>query len=208
MSRIMYTFFRVFLLLAFLSVPITTALATQAQQSEQDIRSMLEDRDRDIKALVGDKENEVSEETKEELRTVINDVIDFRAMGEGALGRHWSRLTVEQQDEFVGTFSKIVRTQSLSSLDVYRADVSYDEITVSENSATVVTTTIFKDVPTQVIYELRFTGEEWLATDIILDEVSTVRGYARSFGSVIRKKGFDELMVKLREKLAEVEATA
>jgi phospholipid transport system substrate-binding protein len=85
--------------------------------------------------------------------------------------------------------------------------VAYGEITVSDANARVVTTTTYKDVPTEVIYELRFTGKEWLATDIILDEVSTVRGYARSFQSVIRKKGFDELMAKLRKKLIKVESS-
>ena len=207
-SGIMYNILRFFVILVLFGAISYNPEIAVAQQSEQDIRSMLEGRDQDIKALVGDVEQEISAETKESLRTVINDVIDFQAMGEGALGRHWSRLTAEQQTEFIDTFSKIVRSQSLASLDVYRAEVSYGEIIVADNSATVVTSTIYKDIPTEVIYELRFTGAEWLATDIILDEVSTVRGYSRSFGSVIRKKGFDELMVKLRKKLAEVEETA
>lgn len=193
--------FLIFVLVGFLST--TDA---RAQQTENDIRLMLKERDAEIKALVGTGD-EISDEAREDLRSVINDLIDFRAMGQGALGRHWSRLTTEQQDEFVDTFSKIVRTQSLASLDIYRADVAYDEITISDLNARVVTTTTFKDIPTEVIYEMRFTGEEWLATDIILDEVSTVRGYARSFQSVIRKKGFDELMVKLRNKLVKVETS-
>ncbi len=176
-----------------------------AQQTQADIRQMLEQRDRDIKARVGSGD-EISDERKEELRSVINDVIDFQAMGEAALGRHWSRLTAEQQDEFVDTFSKIIRSQSLASLDVYRSEVTYDEITVTGENAHVVTTTIFKNVPTKVEYELHYIGGAWIATDIILDEVSTVGGYARSFQSVIRKKGFDELMIKLYKKLEEVES--
>ncbi len=176
-----------------------------AQETEADIRQMLVERQRNITALVGNGD-EISSESKDELRSVINDVIDFQAMGEAALGRHWSRLTAEQQDEFVDTFSKIVRSQSLASLDVYRSQVTYDEITISGENAHVLTTIIFKDVPTKVEYELHFTGGTWKATDIILDEVSTVRGYARSFQSVIRKKGFDELMIKLHKKLEEVES--
>jgi len=182
------------------------AATAAAQQTESDVRRMLEQRDRDIKSRVG-VGDEISSESKEELRTVINDVIDFQAMGEAALGRHWSRLTVEQQDEFVETFSRIIRSQSLASLDVYRSEVTYDEITVTGTNAHVVTTTIFKDVPTKVEYELHFRGDAWIATDIILDEVSTVGGYSRSCQSVIRKRGCDELMIKLRKKLEEVEST-
>jgi phospholipid transport system substrate-binding protein len=46
----------------------------------------------------------------------------------------------------------------------------------------------------------------WHVTDVSIDDVSTVEGYARSFQSMIRKRGFDALMQRLREKLAEVEA--
>ena len=45
-----------------------------------------------------------------------------------------------------------------------------------------------------------------MATDIILDEVSTVKGYARSFQSVIRKKGFDDLMERLENRLEKEKA--
>lgn len=200
----MYNSWKLILALVVFGYLLTTGAT--AQETADDIRVMLEARDVDIKALVGT-DDDISDEAREDLRSVINDVIDFRAMGEGALGRHWSKLTAEQQDEFVETFAKIIRNQSLASLSVYRADVAYGEITVSDAKARVVTTTTYKDVPTEVIYELRFTGKEWLATDIILDEVSTVRGYARSFQSVIRKKGFDELMAKLRKKLIKVESS-
>lgn len=200
----MYNSWKLILALVVFGYLLTTGAT--AQETADDIRVMLEARDVDIKALVGT-DDDISDEAREDLRSVINDVIDFRAMGEGALGRHWSKLTAEQQDEFVETFAKIIRNQSLASLNVYRADVAYGEITVSDAKARVVTTTTYKDVPTEVIYELRFTGKEWLATDIILDEVSTVRGYARSFQSVIRKKGFDELMAKLRKKLIKVESS-
>ena len=176
-----------------------------AQQTETTIREMLESRDRIIKSLVGDSD-ELPDSVEENLRSVINDVIDFGAMGEAALGRHWSKLTADQQAEFVTTFAQIVRAQSLASLDVYRSSVSYEEIAVNGTDARVVTTTVYKDIPTSVEYDLRLTGDEWVATDIIIDEVSTVGGYARSFQSVIRKKGFDELMKKLYDKLEEVES--
>ncbi|MCH8277094.1 MAG: ABC transporter substrate-binding protein [Bacteroidetes bacterium] len=163
---------------------------------------MLEDRDREIKSLLGESDN-ISAEQKEQLRAVINDVIDFHAMGQASLGRHWNRLSNEQQGEFIDVFSKIVRSQSLADLDVFRSSVAYDVITVTGEEAHVFTTTIYKHVPTSVEYELRYDEGRWLAIDIILDEVSTVKGYSRSFQSIIRKKGFDELMKRLRKKLNE-----
>ncbi len=181
---------------------LIAAIPASSQQSAADILEMLEDRDREIKSLLGDSDN-ISAEQKEQLRAVINDVIDFHAMGQASLGRHWNRLSTEQQGEFIDVFSKIVRSQSLADLDVFRSSVAYDVITVTGEEAHVFTTTIYKHVPTSVEYELRYDEGRWLAIDIILDEVSTVKGYSRSFQSVIRKKGFDELMKRLRKKLNE-----
>lgn len=183
-------------------LPMTVA----AQLSEDGVRTMMETRDREIKSWLGDSDT-ISAEQKEQLRSVINDVIDFQSMGSTALGRHWKKLTPEQQTEYIDTFGKIVRSQSLADLEVYRSPVIYDQITVTGNEAMVITTVIYKEIPTKVEYALRFSGDRWLATDIILDEVSTVKGYSRSFQSVIRKKGFDELMKRLRKKLDSLDET-
>jgi phospholipid transport system substrate-binding protein len=203
MSTKLYSFFcRGVVLALFFSAIAGPAFA---QKTADAIRTMLEQRDRDIKTLVGT-DDKLSADVKEKLRDEINDVIDFRAMGREALGRQWDRLSEEQQEDFVDKFSQVVRAQSLANLDVYRAKVTYDEITVGDSTAHVVTTTTYKDTPTKVEYDLRYNGTDWVATDIILNEVSTVGGYSRSFQSLIRKKGFDELMTKLNERIEEAES--
>lgn len=178
------------------------AVRADAQDRRQEIRSMLESRDAEIKRLLGRDDASVTPAQKERLRTVINDVIDFRAMGRTALGTHWTGLSTTQQDEFVAVFTDIVRSQSLANLDPYRARVQYDGITVNGNSARVVTSTVYKDVPMKVEYDLAFAGGVWRATDIVLDNVSTVEGYSRSFQSMVRRRGFDALMERLRKKQA------
>lgn len=177
----------------------------QAQGRAGEIRQMLEQRDREIKALLGNKSTFTAQQ-REQLKTVINDNIDFEAMGRQALGPFWKDLTAQQRSRFVNVFSEIVRTQSLSNLDVYRAKVSYGKITVEGDSAHVMTTTVYKDTPTQVAYVLGLQDGEWRVQDIVLDRVSTADGYARSFQTVIRKKGFDALMTSLDKKLKQVNA--
>lgn len=161
---------------------------------------MLESRDQDIKTMLGPS-GDIPETKRDELRTLINGVIDFGAMGKAALGPHWEDLTQEQQETFVSVFGDIVRHQSLSDLDVYRSTVTYDDIRVDGSTAHVMTTTTYKEIPTAVEYDLIRTGDTWAARDIILDEVSTVGGYSRSFQAVIRKRGFDSLMTSLNKRL-------
>jgi len=174
-----------------------------AQTSALEIRRLLEQRDRDIKNLLGDNKT-FTDEQRSQLKSVINDGINFGEMGKYALGRYWEGLSETQRTDFVHVFSEIVRSQSLADLEVYRSQVSYGDITVDGNTAHVITTTVYQDIETEVEYILGFTGTEWRVNDIILDEVSTAEGYARSFQSVMRKHGFNRLMDRLNDKLDEV----
>ncbi len=178
---------------------LTTAHA-QTQDEAREVRQLLERRDREIKKLLGDKKT-LGDAQREELKDVINEGIDFEAMGRHALGDFWRQIPENQRDEFVEVFSEIVRAQSLSNLDVYRSSVSYNEVVVHDDSAYVATVTVYKDVPTDVHYVLGRRNGEWRVQDVILDDVSTAEGYARSFQTVIRKRGFDALMTSLHKKL-------
>ncbi|MDA0377930.1 MAG: ABC transporter substrate-binding protein [Bacteroidetes bacterium] len=189
----------IFLLTAWV-VAQPSVLARQADES-RNIRTMLESREAAIKKILGT-DTTLSEAQMSALRSAVNDMFDFGSMGQAALGRHWDELSAQQRTKFVDTFAGIVRHQSLADVDIYRARVVYETVTVSGNEAQVVTTTTYKDVPTKVVYTLRRAGSEWRATDVILDEVSTVEGYSRSFQSYIRKRGFDALMDNLTKRLA------
>lgn len=195
LSRILNTA-AVFLLL----LAGTGVMSAQAQAPDAQIRTLLEQRDASIKALLGPKGSEVPAAKKDELRAVVNGFLDFGEMAKAALGPHWTELTAEQKSHFVDVFSDIVRSQSLANLDPYRADVTYKSITVNGGAADVVTSTVIDDVPMVVAYKLVRKGNTWVATDIILDDVSTVEGYSRSFRTMIRKRGFDTLMERLEKR--------
>jgi len=198
MSTRLYTF-AALLTLLFVTAIAPSAVARQAAENDA-IRSMLEEREAEIKTILG-QDKELSNAQMDALRTAVNDMFDFGAMGRAALGRHWEELSADRQQEFIDVFAEIVRYQSLGDVDIYRADVTYEDITVSGNEARVVTTTVYKDVPTIVEYKLQRADDTWLATDVVLDEVSTVEGYSRSFQSYIRKRGFDALMDNLNKRL-------
>ncbi len=178
------------------TLPVQAQSSTEARKLQQ----LLETRDQQIKALL--QTDPLTAEDREQLKDLINGFVDFETMGRLALGPFWADLTPAQRQEFIELFSDIVREQSLSDLDIYRARVQYDRIEVQGDSARAVTTVIYKETPTQVVYLFTRRNGQWKAYDIIIDEVSTVKGYARSFQSVIRKRGFDALMKSLRKKQA------
>ncbi len=175
--------------------PVSHVVFAQSDEAAN-IRQMLESRDAEIKTLLGD--GTLGDAQRDKLMDVVNGVIDFEAMGQAALGKHWSDLSEEQRSEFVEVFSDIVRRQSVADLDVYRSKVAYTEIAVEGSKATVETITTYKEADTPVVYEMHNVHDEWLVTDIVLNDVSTAGGYARSFQGLVRKRGFDTLMEKLR----------
>lgn len=171
-----------------------------------EIRQMLENRDQQIKSILSGTDDYTAEQ-RAELKELINGVIDFRVMGQRALGPHWDDLSAEQRAEFVSVFGDVVRAQSLSDLGVYNSAVTYDQIEVHGDSAFVRTRTKYEERTTPVEYVLERRDEEWRAEDIIVDGVSTAEGYARSFQTVVRKRGFEALMKSLRKKRDEVTST-
>jgi phospholipid transport system substrate-binding protein len=168
-----------------------------------EIRQMLEKRDQQIKSILGETDDYTAEQ-RTQLKELINGVIDFRVMGQRALGPHWGDLSAEQRDEFVSVFREVVRAQSMSDLGVYNSAVTYDQIEVHSDSAFVRTQTKYEGRTTPVEYVLERREGKWQVEDIIIDGVSTVEGYARSFQTVIRKRGFESLMKSLRKKRDEV----
>ena len=163
-------------------------------QSESDrIREMLDSRDEEIKELLGPDGNDYTQEQREQLKDIVNDVIYYRAMAQAALGDTYHEISEEEREEFVSLFATIIRDNSLNSLDIYRADVIYDNIEVNGETARVETT---------VDYDMIKSGSDWVIVDMTIDDVSTAESYNRQFQSIIRQRGFDALLESLRRRAA------
>lgn len=186
----------VFLLITMFSAP------AMAQQNSEAIQRLLNERDAEIKELLGPKGTSYTDEQRDKLKEIINGIIDFDAMAQVALGDTYHTITEEQRAEFVDLFSIIIRDQSLNKLDIYRADVTYNAINIDGNTAHVETMAQLDNVRTPVNYTMEFIGGEWYITDMIIDDVSTTGSYNRQFQRIITQRGFDALMDSLRKRAA------
>lgn len=177
---------------------VTIASGVISAQSASDLQKMMEQRDKQIKALVGPKGiNHTSDQT-EQLKNIINGIIDYQSMAKIALQSTFDTISDEQRKEFVELFSSIIRDQSLNKLDIYRATVIYEKIDLNGNDAIVHTTAILDNVRTPVTYNMEKRGSDWFITDMAIDNVSTAESYRRSFQNMIRRRGFDALLENLR----------
>lgn len=186
-----------------IALALFTSASLFAQSStEAEIREMLDDRDDEIKELLGERGTEYTQEQRDRLKDIINGVIDFRAMSQEALGSKYDEISDEEREEFVSLFSTIIRDNSLNRLDIYRAEVSYQGIDVTNDEAFVRTFAQLDNVRTPVDYDMRKKNGEWMITDMTIDEVSTAQSYNRQFQNIIRQRGFDALLESLRRRAA------
>lgn len=185
----------IFSMILFLNVGI-------AQNGADEIRGMLNERDAEIKELLGPKGNEYTQDQRDRLKNIINDVIDFRTMSKTALGDTFEEISDEKREEFITLFSTVIRDNSLNRLDIYRAEVTYNDITVENGNAEVKTMAQMDNVRTSVDYNMELQNGEWQITDMSIDDVSTAESYRRQFQSIIRQRGFDALLESLRRRAA------
>jgi phospholipid transport system substrate-binding protein len=184
-------------------VPLVKASGqTTAKNGQNEIKNLLVQRDNEIKDLLGPEGTKYTDQQKNKLKKIINDIVDYNAMAKVALQKTYDTLSVSQRKEFVNVFSQIIRDQSLNKLDIYRANVDYKNIAVNNDTAYVKTIATLKDVRTPVAYRMKKEDGKWFITDMIIDNVSTAESYKRSFQSYLRKKSYNSLLATLKKRAA------
>ena len=175
-------------------------LIAQTSQATEDVRELMESRDLQIKQLLGAEGSEYSSNQRDELKDIVNGIIDFTEMAKTALEVTYDTISVEDRTEFVQLFSSIIRDQSLANLDIYRASVSYERIDGSTDSMYIETLAEWDNIRTPVHYIMSKNSGEWRIEDMSIDDVFTAESYNRQFQRIIRSRGFDYLMTTLRKR--------
>jgi phospholipid transport system substrate-binding protein len=126
---------------------------------------------------------------------------DFRQMTQLAVGKNWSKATVEQQDNLINEFrTMLVRTYSasLSSVADYRVDFKPFKMAPGETDVTV-NTEVSKPgaPPIPIDYRMEKKDAGWKVYDVLVDNVSMVTVYRNTFNSEVRKGGVEGLLAAL-----------
>ena len=172
----------------------------QPSQAAEDVRELMESRDFQIKQLLGAEGSEYSSNQRDELKDIVNGIIDFTEMAKTALEVTYDTISVEDRTEFVQLFSSIIRDQSLANLDIYRASVSYERIDGTTDSMYIETLAEWDNIRTPVHYIMSKNSSEWRIEDMSIDDVFTAESYNSQFQRIIRSRGFDYLMSTLRKR--------
>jgi len=157
------------------------------------------------------------EETRQAIRQLVYDVIEFREAAAHALGPAWSSKSPEVQSEFIELFSGVLERGFVAAI-VTKANVtggvkiSYLSETVTDDQAVVATTLLGRngaDLP--VDYRMVRRGGRWKVQDVIIEDVSLIANYRAQFSRILRDYPYTGLVAKMKGETPEPspsEATA
>ncbi|MCF8131074.1 MAG: ABC transporter substrate-binding protein [Deltaproteobacteria bacterium] len=161
-----------------------------------------------ILAIVGDpalKGPENKEKRTQLIRQAVDERFNWEAMTQRSLARHWQKRTDAEKKEFIVLFGKLLERTYLDKVGSYSGEkVVYVDETIDGKYATV-TAKIFTHSQTEVAvrYRLKELNGDWGVYDISIEGVSLVNNYRKQFNSIIVRSSYDELVKKLRAKVAE-----
>ena len=121
-----------------------------------------------------------------------------------ALGKHWAKRSDSEQKRFQALLGELFLHVAFPSSAKFFAelDLMYGK-TKEGKQRTVVPLTVVheKEGEVDINFRLTRTAGNWQVVDVILDGVSMRNNLRSKFYKVITKKGFDELMRKMENKL-------
>ena len=131
-------------------------------------------------------------------------LLNVAEISKKALGKHWSKRSDTEQEKFQVLLGELfVHVAFPSSAKFFsELDLVYGK-TKEKKTIVVVPLTVIheKEGEVGIDFHLFQDGDKWQVVDVILDGVSIRNNLRSQFYKVIKKKGFNELLRKMDEKL-------
>ena len=145
-----------------------------------------------------------AEEKRKRLRQVVNERFDWEEFSRRTLAKHWRKRTEEEKREFVPLFGTLVERTYMDKVEDYSGEkVRYKGERVKGKYGlvkAVVETNDRREI--DVDYRLKHKGSDWYVYDVTVVGVSLVKSYRVQFNEIIMQSSYEELVKRLKDKLA------
>lgn len=148
-------------------------------------------------------------------KKMLTGTFDLEELASLALAEYWETLSNAERKRFVKLLTNLLeersvfakeRAESKGSGKSYRV-IYHEEIYQDKNKTRALAKTSIelpkKKLKLAIHYKLKKNGDEWKIFDVIMDDASLIANYKFSFGSIIKKHGYPELVRRMEEKLKE-----
>jgi phospholipid transport system substrate-binding protein len=145
------------------------------------------------------------ETMRNDVKAIMVRFIDFTEFGKLSLGTQWETLNATQRELYLVEFKELLKRTYLRRFkrgEAFKVSYRSDCRMNSKGDRLEIQTVIHSedDVEADVDYRFHKVGDAWLVYDIVVDEVSVMRNYRKSFTKTLQKDGFDKLIEKMKKK--------
>ena len=153
------------------------------------------------------KSPEKKKERIDRLKEIINPIFDYDEMARRALGAHWRRRTLAEQEEYLTLFRLFIEKVYADKVDLYEGErIVVGRETIDGDYAEVESKVInARGEENPVIFRIRRADGKWRVYDAVVENISVVQNYRSQFDRVISKSSYDELRKLLKDKSAQIE---
>ncbi len=162
----------------------------RVQETVDAVLEVLRDETRDV------------ETKKRDIRVLVRQRFDFRAMAQSTLAQNWRSASESEQDRFVSLYSRLLEDSYLVMVEEYTNEaVEYrNETQRNEKNAQVDTAILAADKEIPVVYRTRLKDGDWYIYDVVIEGVSLISNYRSTYQQIVRREGMDGLLARLEEK--------
>jgi phospholipid transport system substrate-binding protein len=140
------------------------------------------------------------------LEPVVKEVFQFEAVAQIALGSHWKKLDQAQKIKFIGVLTDLSIATYAAQFNSYGGE-KFEFESAEETKADRITLryvmTVPNDKPIKFEYLANQFDGKWEIINIIVDGISDLALKKAQYTSVIDREGFDKLVAKLNQKVAD-----
>ncbi|HSO18842.1 MAG TPA: ABC transporter substrate-binding protein [Desulfosarcina sp.] len=200
------------LLAAVLLLPMALPVAAAAADEPMDVLKRPMD---EALAVLRDPRYETDDpaqkaEQREKFWAIVEPVFDFEEVSKRTLARNWSQFDASQQKRFVDVFSDLLGNIYVDRIQGGYSDetIEFDEQYIHDSRPLAVVKTFIVSERNRipVDYSLIKTDGTWRVYDVKVEGISLIKNYRSQFKEILSKESPDELIERLKEKVAEQNA--
>ena len=150
---------------------------------------------------------EMADKRAHMIRETVDTIFDWGAFSQRALGKNWKTLNKEQKGEFIVLFGQLVERTYMDKTRQYSGQkLHFLKEETDKKYGTVDAEVIIKNGANIAIqFRIFKKNEIWFIYDVYVEGISFVNNYRNQFNNIMANSGYDELVSKLKTKLAKNE---
>jgi len=180
------------------------AAAQDGGEETREVEVLLKERLDAVLAVL--KNTDLSQAEKQDrIMAIIEPVIDFPLMAKLTLGRqHWSKLSVDQQVEFVDLFVQRLKRSYLDKTALYSdQQVTYEKAVLEGNKVYAAMSIMTEKKTVVVLYKFYSSHGAWKVYDVEVEGVSFIKSYMAQFDAILKNGTVEDLFAELKKPVTE-----